>query len=128
MGRGLGPRQLAIIERLTEVGHSLFVSDFMKDPEDQAERRLVLSAIRGLKRRDLVDTFRTGNPDRISYEYRASVKLDDNQNAIKAMIYDVDREINEQRVYLVNKASGPDVRTIEQRLADIAALPAPPKA
>lgn len=64
MGRGLGHRQRGILKAL-EIEDGLFVSDFMRGSSD-AERRLVLNAIRGLQDRGLVHTKRETNRTRVT--------------------------------------------------------------
>jgi len=90
MGRGLGERQRNILQHLEDNGGAAFVSDLCTDPDDQNERKYVLTALKGLERRGLVHTERRGNPDRTPVEYPGAV------NGFSGVeVYTIYREANE---------------------------------
>jgi hypothetical protein len=63
MGRGLGERQRAILEHLTDEWQPLW--QLAADPDDANEMNKARSAVRGLERRGLVRTCQMSDPDRL---------------------------------------------------------------
>lgn len=80
MGRGLGPRQQAILEHLEQHGPS-WASELRADDTD-TERVSVGRAISGLRSRGLVRTKRAPNPGRLVEVDHVSVTRDDDGSMI----------------------------------------------
>lgn len=65
MGRGLGDRQRQILDQLKEADGWVPLHELADDPDDSNEMAKARSAVRGLERRDLVETMRDTDPDRL---------------------------------------------------------------
>lgn len=99
MGRGLGPIQRQILDRIADGG--VFVSDLCTDPDDPLERQRYIKAIRSLKARGLVMSYRKGNPNRTTTDFRPIAGV------TPGTWYagDVEREVNE--TYVIARSSDP---------------------
>jgi hypothetical protein len=64
MGRGLGQRQRKILDRLREADDDLPLWKLADNPDEPNEMAKARSAVRGLERRGLVDTWQDHDPRR----------------------------------------------------------------
>ena len=102
MGRGLGPIQRHILDRLADSDGGLFVSDLCTDPDDPLERQRYVKAIRSLSARGLVTSYRKGNPNRTTTDYRPIAGWPGTWHG-----EDVERQVNE--TYVIARSGDPAV-------------------